>query len=204
MKSNHSATMLSFLYAIILPVDGHAEPNTSSSPSYISISTDSLTWAINGYSIIGTYELIKTPYFRYHVEAFGIEIPESSIDRYEPNKGDGWQRRIDGALMLSVDYHPFEKLRGIHVGGGFNIQRSTVSRGGSESTQFSTFEPIIRTGFQWFPFNNGLFITPYFVLGIPIHLSEPEDIDGDVYKEAAILPVASVQVGWRFPIRKNE
>ena len=184
--------------------DASAVPEPSNTPSFISISTDSLTWAISGYSVIGSYEVHKIPFLRFHVEAFGIELPEALIDQYEPNAGEGWQRRIDGALMLSADYHPFEKVSGFHIGGGFNIQRSTVSRGGTETSQFETFEPIIRTGFQWFPFKEGLFITPYFVLGIPIHLNEPDSIGGEVYEEAAILPVGSVQIGWRFPLLKNE
>ena len=176
-----------------------AQEPSEKSLSAFSLSTDSLTWVINGYSVIGTYEVQAQPYLRYHVEVFGIKLPESLIDGYEPNTGEGWQRRIDGALMLSVDYHPFDKLRGLHFGGGFNVQRSTVSRGGTETSQFATFEPIVRTGFQWLPFGQGFFVSPYFVLGFPFHLNEPQAIDGEVYEEAAILPVGSVQIGWRFP-----
>ena len=172
-------------------------------PSFLSISTDSLTWVIDGYSIIGTYEVHKVPFLRFHVEVFGIEVPKSLIDGYEPNYGEDWQRRIDGALMMSADYHPFKSIRGFHIGGGFNIQRSTVSRGGAENSQFEIFEPIIRTGFQWYPFNQGLFITPYFVLGIPMYLTEPELIGGERYEEAAVLPVGSIQIGWRFPLRQT-
>lgn len=203
MKSIFVRTM-SLLLSCLLSSERDAVADNAGAPSFLSISTDSLTWAIDGYSIIGTYEVHKVPFIRFHLEAFGIDIPESLIDSYEPNYGEEWQRRIDGALMLSADYHPFKSVRGFHIGGGFNIQRSTVSRGGAETSQFATFEPIIRTGFQWYPFNQGLFITPYFVLGIPIHLSEPEAIGGERYEEAAILPVGSVQVGWRFPLRQTD
>ena len=194
--------MMSLLLGCLLSFEKDAVAEDTASPSFISISTDSLTWAIDGYSIIGTYEVHKVPFIRFHVEAFGIQVPDSLIDSYEPNLGEGWQRRINGALMLSADYHPFKSVRGFHVGGGFNIQRSTVSRGGVETSQFETFEPIIRTGFQWYPFNQGLFITPYFVIGIPIHLNEPEAIGGERYEEAAVLPVGSIQIGWRFPLRQ--
>ena len=194
--------MMSLLLGCLLSFEKDAVAEDTASPSFISISTDSLTWAIDGYSIIGTYEVHKVPFIRFHVEAFGIQVPDSLIDSYEPNFGEGWQRRINGALMLSADYHPFKSVRGFHVGGGFNIQRSTVSRGGVETSQFETFEPIIRTGFQWYPFNQGLFITPYFVIGIPIHLNEPEAIGGERYEEAAVLPVGSIQIGWRFPLRQ--
>ena len=203
MKSIFVRT-LSLLLGCLISSEAHALTTPSAAPSFFSISTDSLTWAIDGYSIIGTYEVHKVPFLRFHVEAFGIQIPESLIDSYEPNYGEDWQRRIDGALMLSADYHPFKSIRGFHIGGGFNIQRSTVSRGGAENSQFEIFEPIIRTGFQWYPFNQGLFITPYVVLGIPIYLNEPDAIGGERYEEAAVIPVGSVQVGWRFPLRQTD
>ena len=168
----------------------------------ISLSTDTLTWAIDGYSVIGSYEHSAYPKLRFHAEVFGIKLPESIIDSYEPNQGEGWQRRIDGAFMLSVDHHPLPRLKGLHWGAGFNVQRSTVSRTGFASFQeYDTFEPIVRVGYQWFPLGSaGLFITPYAVLGFPIHLSEPDAVGGEVYEEAAVLPVASVQLGWRFPM----
>ena len=169
---------------------------------HISLSTDSLTWAIDGYSVIGSYEHSACPKLRFHAEVFGIKLPESIIDSYEPNQGEGWQRRIDGAFMLCVDHHPLSQLKGLHWGAGFNVQRSTVSRVGFASSQeYATFEPIVRVGYPWFPLGSaGLFITPYAVLGFPIHLSEPDAIGGEVYEEAAVLPVASVQLGWRFPL----
>ena len=168
----------------------------------LSLSTDSLTWAIDGYSAIATYEHATSPKLRFHAEVFGIALPESIIDSYEPNHGEGWRRRIDAAFMLSVDHHPFAELKGLHWGAGFNVQRSTVSRAGfASSEEYDTFEPIVRLGYQWFPFApSGLFITPYAALGFPIHLSEPDAIDGEVYEEAAVLPVASVQLGWRFAL----
>ena len=76
-----------------------------------SLGTDSLTWAIDGYSLIGTWERASLPGLRWHVEAFGIEIPEGLIDGFEGNTGEGWRRRIDLALMLSADHHPFGLAR---------------------------------------------------------------------------------------------
>lgn len=196
-------SLLATILLVAISSTATAQETPEQPLSAFSVSTDSLTWVIDGYSVIGTYESRTQPYLRYHVEVFGIKLPESLIDGYEPNTGEGWQRRIDGAIMLSVDYHPFANLHGLHFGGGFNLQRSTVSRGGTETSQFATFEPVVRAGFQWFPFDQGLFLSPYFVLGFPFHLSEPQAIDGEVYEEAAILPVGSVQIGWRFPSRNE-
>ena len=138
-----------------LAAEARAESEPSETPSFASLSTDSLTWVIDGYSVIASFEVKRTPYLRYHIEAFGIDIPESLIDGYPPNEGERWSRRIDGAIMLSVDYHPFAKAQGLHVGGGFNLQSSTVSRKtNTRSEQFTTFEPILRTGYQWFPLQN--------------------------------------------------
>ncbi len=182
-----------------------AQAERKHAPHSVSVSTDSLTWVIGGYSLIGTYIAKELPSFRFHGEVFGIELPESILDAHEPNRGEGWQRRIDGALMLSVDHHPFAGLRGFHWGAGFNVQRSTLGRRNHQgSSTYETFEPIVRVGYQWFPVRDGgLFITPYAVLGFPIHLNEPPAIDGEVYGEAAILPVASVQIGWRFPLTRQ-
>ena len=190
------------LFSSSLLPSGIANAKGLAPQNYVSLSTDSLTWVIDGYSFIGSYEHSACPKLRFHAEVFGIELPESIIDNYEPNQGEGWHRRIDGALMFSVDHHPMDQLKGLHWGAGFNVQRSTVSRAGfSSSQEYDTFEPIVRIGYQWFPFgSSGLFITPYAVLGFPIHLSEPDAIGGEVYEEAAVLPVASVQLGWRFPL----
>ena len=179
-----------------------AQAMSAPSTKQLSLSTDSLTWALDGYSVIGSSELPQLQGLRFHLEAFGIKLPESIIDGYGPNTGDGWQRRIDWAIMLSVDHHPFGGLKGLHWGAGFNVQESTVSRKSSPQTEsYATFEPLVRLGYQWFPrAGTGLFITPYVALGFPIHLSEPGAIEGDVYEEAAILPVGSIQIGWRFPL----
>ncbi len=184
----------------LTPAAAQASPGTGA--QQVSLSTDAITWPFDGYSIIASYETARLDGLRFHLEVFGLALPESVIDSYAPNTGEGWQRRVDRALMLSVDHHPFEGMKGLHWGAGFNVQGSTVSRTGhSPAEAYATFEPILRLGYQWFPSaRSGLFITPYAALGFPIHLSQPEAIGGEVYGEAAILPVASVQIGWRFPM----
>ena len=188
--------------ALLLATVALASHSVAAEPSQdrYSLGTDSLTWAIDGYSLIGTWERASLPGVRWHVEAFGIEIPEGLVDGFEGNTGEGWRRRIHLALMLSADHHPLAALPGLHWGAGFNVQRTSVSRRGIDGEQtYDLIEPIVRVGYQWFPLADvGLFLTPYMVLGVPIHLSEPEPIGGQAYKEAALLPAASVQVGWRF------
>ena len=191
-----------FLVICCLSMSSGAQARPETPQQRVSLSTDSLTWPLEGYSVIGTYEMPSLDQFRFHLEVFGIELPGSILDSYAPNKGEGWQRRVDGALMLSVDHHPFHGLKGFHWGTGFNVQRSTVSRTGHAGSEgYTTFEPILRLGYQWFPKDGlGFFITPYLAFGFPIHLNEPGAIDGEVYEEAAILPLGSIQIGWRFPL----
>ena len=148
-----------------------------------SLGTDSLTWAIDGYSLIGTWERASLPGLRWHVEAFGIEIPEGLIDL----RGQRLAAPYRPGALASADYHPFAALPGLHWGAGFNVQRTSVSRRGIDGEQtYNLIEPIMRAGYQWFPLADvGLFPTPYMVLGVPIHLSEPEPIGGQAYQGGA-------------------
>jgi len=193
MKRNLVLAM--FALVLLDPAAAHAAEDR------VSIGTDSITWVVDGYSVIASYENDRQPKLRYHAEVFGIRVPDAYLDDYEPNTGEGWQRSIDWAVMLTVDHHPFERLPGLHWGAGFNVQQSTLSREGmTPTTTFETFEPIVRLGYQWFPFGEGLFISPYAAVGIPLHLSEPDPIGGETFEEGWLLPVASLQLGWRFPL----
>jgi len=184
------------LFALVL-----SDSVSARAANNISIGTDSITWAVEGYSLIASYENDRQPKLRYHAEVFGIRVPDAYLDGYEPNTGEGWQRSIDWAAMLTVDHHPFRGLPGLHWGAGFNVQQSTLNRAGmSPTTTFETFEPIVRIGYQWFPFGEGLFVSPYAAVGIPLHLSEPDPIGGETFEEGWLLPVASIQLGWRFPL----
>ena len=194
-----------FLVNLLGPAIAFADSPSSSEqtrPPHVSFSTDSLTWVLGGYSGIVTYEVGQKPKWRIHLEVFGLEFPESYVEDNDANKGEGWMRSIDWGVMLSVDHHPFRKVPGFHWGIGCNVQRSSVERAGiALEATFDTLEPLLRVGYQWYPFDDiGFFVVPYAALGFPIHLGEPDPVGGEIFQDDSwVLPVASVQMGWRFP-----
>ena len=140
--------------------------------------------------------------FRLHVEIFGLTYPDTFIDLNEANANEGWERVIDQAFMFAVDHHPLDEWPGFHYSAGFNIQSSTITRKGlTGETSFSTFELLLTVGYRFKPVDTWeLFVTPYAAIGLPMEISTPDELGGQVFEEPFIQWVGSVRVGWTFPL----
>ena len=168
----------------------------------LDVATDSLVWALDGYSLILGAEHPEFENFRLHVEIFGLTYPDTFIDLNEANANEGWERVIDQAFMLAVDHHPLDEWPGFHYSAGFNIQSSTITRKGlTGETSFSTFELLLTVGYRFKPVDTWeLFVTPYAAIGLPMEISTPDELGGQVFEEPLIQWVGSVRVGWTFPL----
>ncbi len=168
----------------------------------LDVATDSLVWALDGYSLILGAEYSQFPDFRIHLEVFGLTYPDTFIDLNEANADEGWERVIDQAFMFAVDHHPLDEWPGFHYSAGFNIQSSTITRKGlTGKTSFSTFELLLTVGYRFKPVDTWeLFVTPYAAIGLPMEISTPDQLGGQVFEEPLIQWVGSVRVGWTFPL----
>lgn len=168
----------------------------------VDLATDSLVWALDGYSAIVAYQHRDFPTLRLHVETFGLTFPDTFVDLNDANADEGWERVIDSAFMLALDHHPSAAYPEFHYSAGFNIQSSTLSRKGLiGSTTLQTFELLLTVGYRWKPLAGwDLFVTPYAALGIPFETNSPDALGGEVYEEPVIQWIGSVRVGWNFQL----
>lgn len=192
------STTLALCSTLLLSSVSQASP--TSQVHAIDVATDSLVWALDGYSAIVAYQHRDFPTLRLHVETFGLTFPDTFVDLNDANADEGWERVIDAAFMLALDHHPIAAYPEFHYSAGFNVQSSTLSRKGLiGSTTLQTFELLLTVGYRWKPLADwDLFVTPYAALGIPFETNLPDALGGEVYEEPVIQWIGSVRVGWNF------
>lgn len=172
---------------------------TANATPTLSVATDAAPWFLGGYSALVMLEPQQTPHLRLSAEAWGMNFPETIIDRHEDNSGEGWQRRIDGAVAITADYHLRQDGRGWHAGITLNTMHSQVSRREhAGQADFWTFEVLPRIGYRWFPSQKlGLFINPWLGIGQLNMITQPAPVGGEVFVEPLFQPLGTIHVGWK-------
>jgi hypothetical protein len=178
-------------FLALVPHDAHAVQ--------IGVATDGIPWFLNGFSAIMTVETAAVSPWRFSVEAWGMDLPDTVVERMEMNADEGWRQRIDLAVGLYADRHLGESGRW-HLGGTVHTMSSTITRAGSsQSRDLLTLEVLARGGYRWFPLTEqGLFINPWLGAGPLVALTPPEPIAGEAYATARAQVIGTVHVGWRF------
>ncbi len=165
----------------------------------LSAASDATPWFLGGFSAVLIVEPESLGPWRLSAELWGMEFPEALVELTPGNRGEGWQRRVDVALALQVDYGLGEDGQGWHVGVGVDGLKSTVGRKTFvERGSFWSVEVIGRVGYRWFPLEDvGLFINPWAGFGPLLAVEETPQVGGERFKEAPVQGLATIHAGWR-------
>ena len=160
------------------------------------MASDITPWMLRGYSAVA---MVDSAPWRVSGELWGMDLPSALIEQNTENAEEGWARRVNAGLALTVDRHLGRRPdnQGWHVGLLLNAFHSTVTRQ-AQSGRFWSVEALGRGGFRWFPSEQErFFVNPYAALGPLVGLDTPR-VAGERFVEVPYQAVATVQLGWCF------
>lgn len=180
-------TIASFVAAIfLLSLAGPAQAQQAS--RHLDLEVEPLAYAFGG---AGGHVAYQSGAWKYEVEAFGLEIPESL------HGNDGF-----GASLLGAELH-FERYFGEGPGGFYVgpevglVRLDLTHRASGRGEQRVRYSIGVRGGYQWYPGLGNLYISP--VVGVSYTLNGGSvSVGGDTFESAPIGPWGTVGFGWSF------
>lgn len=180
-------TIASFVAAVLLLASA-GPAQAQQAPRHLDLEVEPLAYAFGG---AGGHVAVQAGNWKYEVEVFGLEIPESL------HGNDGFE-----ASPLGVELH-FERYFGDGPGGFYVgpeagiVQLDVTHRASGTSEQRVRYSVGVRGGYQWYPGLGNLYISP--VVGVSYTLnSEAITIGEDTFEAAPVGPWGTVGIGWSF------
>ncbi len=183
----------SFVAAVILLASvgtaGAQEPAYSQDRvRHLDLEVEPLAYAFGG---AGGHVAYQRGDWKYEVEAFGLEIPESL------HGNDDF-----GASLLGAELH-FEHYFGAGPGGFYVgpevgiVRLDLTHRASGRGKTLTRYSVGLRGGYQWYTGLGNLYVSP--VLGVSYTLNgDPVNVGGDTFESAPIGPWGTVGLGWSF------
>lgn len=172
--------------AILLASAGPA--NAQHQTRHVDLEVEPLAYVFGG---AGGHVALQAGAWKYEVEVFGLEIPESL------HGNDGFE-----ASPLGVEFHAerfFGDGRGgFYVGPEVGVVRLDVTHRNSGTTErHPRYSVGVRGGYQWYTGLGNLYVSP--VVGVSYTLNgDAVTIAGDTLESAPLGPWGTVGLGWSF------
>ena len=155
---------------------------------HVDLEVEPLAYAFGG---AGGHVAYQAGSWKYEVEVFGLEIPESL------HGNDGFT-----ASPLGAELH-FERFFSEEPGGfyagpeaGF-VRLDLTHEASGASEQHTRYSIGVRGGYQWYTGLGNLYLSP--VVGVSYTLNgESVSLGGDTFESAPIGPWGTVGIGWSF------
>lgn len=174
-------------------------PAAAKESTGLSLASDPIAWALDGYSGIVMVEPAGLPGWRISAEFFSLTFPEAVVNLSESNREGAWSREVTGSGVIYLDHHPSADGAGWHYGGAVNLMFSRVTRDGiSGEGRLTSLELLSRGGYRWFPIQGmGFFVNPWLGLGALFVVDEPEKVGGERFEEMPVQLLGTLHIGWR-------
>jgi hypothetical protein len=140
----------------------------------------------------------------------GPELPEAISNIGNDSPDNEWQLKINNGIGLWVNYRFGETKSGWFTGFQVFTQEMELRNKNyaMETDLTNTFLLALQGGYQWYPWDNsGIFIKPWAGFGYQFPVSgslNPDEIDkemsigGKDYNLLAIMPFATIHIGYSF------
>jgi len=155
---------------------------------HVDLEVEPLAYAFGG---AGGHVAVQAGTWKYEVEVFGLEIPESL------HGNDGFTASPLGT-ELHVERFFDDGPGGFYVGPEAGIvQLDVTHRASGTSEQHTRYSIGVRGGYQWYPGLGNLYVSP--VVGVSYTLNaDAIEIAGDSFSSAPVGPWGTVGIGWSF------
>jgi hypothetical protein len=165
--------------------------------THLSVASDVLPWALDGFSGLVALEPAALPRWRTTVELWRMRLPTFVVDRAGDNAGRGFRHRVRLGVALYQDRTLGRT--GWHLGGVGNATWARVDRGGIEHGGLCAADLLLRAGYRWLPFGTpGPFLDPWLAVGLQLPLGDLPTVEGLPYALSRLQVLGTLHVGWRF------
>jgi hypothetical protein len=166
----------------------------------ISAESDPVDFVSHGYAL---YVGVKPPgleRWRFGLGTFALDFPGFAIDALAGESG--WSVRAKWSALAYVSHYFNDERRGFFVGGRtfvseFRYRNSAFP--GAEDNQLHLFVAP-EVGYQWFPFDNGFYVTPWLGLGVDVARSGVPRVGDKELNGARLLPLPFVYFGYELSL----
>lgn len=154
----------------------------------VSIEVEPIAYILKGAGIHGRYQHGD---WRYSLEIFGLEIPESL------HGNDGFDASVLGA-ELHFERFLSDPPDGFYIGPEIAVSNLKVTHQASQiSEEHLQYSAGLRFGYLWYTGLGNLYLSP--VGGISFSFNSKDfEISGEEYESGSITPFATVGIGWSF------
>lgn len=164
----------------------------------VSVETDPSTFLFNGYAFHLRIKPAGSDHLVLGAGTYALDLPGVMVDINQPNKGKGWDVRINSAYSLFGEYY-FDRSNhkwflGIQAGvQNFGNRNSNIP---DTESKYSNFLLMPSVGYVWQPFDFPLYFKPWFGIGYTARISGSNTIGTLEYKISNLLPFATLHVGY--------
>lgn len=172
--------------ALLVGLTGPVEAQIS--PRHFDVEVEPLSYTFGG---AGSHLALQRGAWKYEVEVFGLEIPESL------HGNDGFEASPLG-IELHLEHFFGDNASGFYVGPEVGLVQLELLHRPSGMTEHRTRYSIgMRGGYQWYTGLGNLYLSP--VVGISYTLNgDAVTIAGDTYETSSLGPWGTVGLGWSF------
>jgi len=133
---------------------------------------------------------------RLALASFSLHVPDP-IAQIGGNDGFDQRVRPSGALYALYYLKP-PGQNGFSVGGSIRYLRVRYEHDDVPGEQADTREisPEVIVGYQWHPFHNGLYVQPWFALGVTLWRGGSLEVGAEKYEPLPVSPFFTVNIGY--------
>lgn len=161
------------------------------------LETDPATFAFRGFAAHARL-VPEQSHWSIGVGVYALDFPDLLVDTNPENKDEGWDVRLDLGVGVFVDYYLRPEPDGWFFGAHIAAQRFQYERERFEDSADGTNGLLmVRAGYTWFPFDAGLYLMPWFGVGVTAPLGGNRAVGGEKYDVFPLIPYGALHAGWR-------
>jgi hypothetical protein len=132
--------------------------------------------------------------------AYALDFPSALVDMNSANRDQGWDVRLQIGGAAFVDYSFAPGARGWFVGVETALQSYRYRNAATPGSEANALNVVVmpRAGYQWHPFDAGLYVTPWIGLGVQTQVSGSRSVGDKEYSLSPWIPYGAVHVGWQW------
>ena len=199
-KILRSSEKLRIYFLLIVLLFFTAIKINAQSVKHFFIETDPSTFAFQGYAIHFRFIPSDANNLVMGIGTYSMKFPGLIVNLNSMNRNAGWNVKLNHGYGIFGDYYFKKAGKGIFAGVQLALQEYKITNSDQTASE-QTFDNILimpRLGYQWYPFEKGLYIMPWIGLGYETKVGGSNNVGDKSYDISPVLPFATFHIGYNF------